>query len=123
MHLSAAYAGDTLDVDLNVANRDDVVEVRDDEDLSELAIKLAKLLEQDAPTIKVLAAEDLVEDDQTGVGAALARERARERQSQAEVGEVLLAAREALQRPVGAVGEQMQARVLVEPHVRVTAGA
>src|SRR5215218_3911579 len=86
-------------VDRQVAVRDDVVGVRDDEDLPELRVgERVQLLEQRPAAVQVLAAEDLVEQHEPGLGAALARERARQREAQAQRGEVLLAAGEAAQR-------------------------
>jgi hypothetical protein len=62
------------DVDLEVALVDDVVEVRDDEDLAEVVAEFFELFDQCAPALEVLASEDLVEDDETCLGAALAGE-------------------------------------------------
>ena len=57
--------------------------------------ELAQLAEQQLAALVVLAADDFVEDDEPGLHTTLAGERAREREPQAQRGEILLAAREA----------------------------
>jgi hypothetical protein len=75
------------DVNPQIAVLDHVVGVRDDEDLTELCTgDGVQLFKQRAPAVGVLAAEHLVNQYESGLGAALARKRAdsaRRRQSPA----------------------------------------
>src|SRR5947209_3154773 len=82
-----------LDVDGEVAVRDDVVGVRDDEHLAELGIgDGVQLFEERSPAIGVLAAEHLVEHHESGLSSALASDGARQGKTQTQPSEILLAA-------------------------------
>lgn len=112
-----------LDVDLQVAFLNDIVEVGDHEDLSEVVAELFELLDQLLAALKVLASEDLVEDDEAGFGAALTGDCAREGDAEGEVSEVLLATREATERMERAVVVELKRAGVVEPRLAVAAAS
>ena len=80
------------DVDLVLAKVRDVRDVRDHEQLVKAVAEGAQLVDEAAPTLLVLASEDLVENDKPYLHASLARDPVGDRQAKAQVGEILLTA-------------------------------